>query len=38
RDQEKLKEMNKAALRLAKPDAAKMIAKEILELAKSKNS
>lgn len=38
RDQEKLKKMNKAALRLAKPDAAKMIAKEILELAKSKNS
>ncbi|MEQ9089659.1 MAG: undecaprenyldiphospho-muramoylpentapeptide beta-N-acetylglucosaminyltransferase [Balneola sp.] len=38
RDQEKLKEMNKAALRLAKPDAARMIAKEILELAKSKNS
>lgn len=38
RDQEKLKEMNKAALRLAKPDAAKMIAKEILELAKSKSS
>lgn len=38
RDQEKLKEMNKAALKLAKPDAAKMIAKEILELAKSKNS
>jgi UDP-N-acetylglucosamine--N-acetylmuramyl-(pentapeptide) pyrophosphoryl-undecaprenol N-acetylglucosamine transferase len=37
RDQEKLKEMNKAALKLAKPDAAKMIAKEILELAKSKN-
>lgn len=38
KNQEKLKEMNKAALRLAKPDAAKMIAKEILELAKSKNS
>ncbi len=37
-DQEKLKEMNKAALRLAKPNAARMIAKEILELAKSKNS
>ncbi len=38
KNQEKLKEMNKAALRLGKPDAAKMIAKEILELAKSKNS
>lgn len=38
KNQEKLKEMNKAALKLAKPDAAKMIAKEILELAKSKNS
>lgn len=38
KDQKKLKEMNKAALKLAKPDAAKMIAKEILELAKSKNS
>jgi len=38
KNQEKLKEMNKAALRLAKPDAATMIAKEILELAKSKNS
>lgn len=33
-NQEKLKAMNQAALRLAKPDAAKMIAKEILELAK----
>lgn len=31
-DQEKLKEMNKAALSLAKPDAAKQIAEEILEL------
>lgn len=38
KDQKKLKEMNKAALKLAKPDAAKMIAKEILELAKPKNS
>ncbi|MEP2448675.1 MAG: undecaprenyldiphospho-muramoylpentapeptide beta-N-acetylglucosaminyltransferase [Balneola sp.] len=38
KNQEKLKEMNKAALKLAKPDSAKMIAKEILELAKSKNS
>lgn len=34
-DQEKLKRMNIAALKLAKPDAAKVIAKEILELAKS---
>lgn len=33
-DQKKLKEMNTAALKLAKPDAAKYIAKEILELAK----
>lgn len=31
-DQEKLKEMNRAALGLAKPDAAKQIAEEILEL------
>jgi UDP-N-acetylglucosamine--N-acetylmuramyl-(pentapeptide) pyrophosphoryl-undecaprenol N-acetylglucosamine transferase len=38
KDQEKLTAMNKAALKLAKPDAAKMIAKEILELAKSHNS
>lgn len=38
KDQEKLKAMNQAALKLAKPDAAKMIAKEILELAKSQNS
>ncbi|MDR9415680.1 MAG: undecaprenyldiphospho-muramoylpentapeptide beta-N-acetylglucosaminyltransferase [Gracilimonas sp.] len=35
-DQENLKRMNQAALRLAKPDAAKLIAKEILEIAKSK--
>tara|TARA_R110000868_G_scaffold259361_3_gene517221 strand:+ start:51390 stop:52499 length:1110 start_codon:yes stop_codon:yes gene_type:complete len=35
-DQEKLKKMNAAALKLAKPDAAKVIAKEILELAKSR--
>lgn len=35
-DQEKLKEMNIAALKLAKPDAAKQIAQEILELAKSR--
>ncbi len=35
-DQEKLKKMNLAALKLAKPDAAKEIAKEILELAKSR--
>ncbi len=34
-DQEKLKKMNQAALSLAKPNAAKEIAKEILELAKS---
>lgn len=34
-DQEKLKAMNRAALKLAKPDAAKIIAQEILELAKS---
>jgi UDP-N-acetylglucosamine--N-acetylmuramyl-(pentapeptide) pyrophosphoryl-undecaprenol N-acetylglucosamine transferase len=38
KDQEKLKAMNQAALRLAKPNAAKMIAKEILELAKSQDS
>jgi len=38
KDQKKLKAMNKAALRLAKPNAANMIAKEILELAKSQNS
>jgi len=37
-DQTKLKKMNQAALRLAKPDAAKMIAIEILELAKTHNS
>lgn len=35
-DQEKLREMNKAALALAKPNAAKTIAAEILELAKSR--
>lgn len=35
-DQHRLKEMNKAALALAKPDAAKTIATEILELAKSR--
>ena len=35
KDQKKLKAMNQAALQLAKPNAAKMIAKEILELAKS---
>lgn len=35
-NQKKLKEMNKAALALAKPDAAKIIATEILELAKSR--
>lgn len=35
-DQENLKRMNQAALNLAKPDAAKLIAKEILEIAKSK--
>lgn len=35
-DQEKLQKMNTAALSMAKPDAAKVIAKEILELAKSR--
>jgi UDP-N-acetylglucosamine--N-acetylmuramyl-(pentapeptide) pyrophosphoryl-undecaprenol N-acetylglucosamine transferase len=35
-DQNRLKEMNKAALALAKPDAASTIANEILELAKSR--
>ncbi len=35
-DQHRLKEMNKAALALAKPDAAKTIAQEILTLAKSR--
>ena len=35
-DQENLQRMNQAALNLAKPDAAKLIAKEILEIAKSK--
>ncbi len=35
-DQEKLKQMNIAALKLARPDAAKQIAQEILELAKSR--
>ncbi len=33
-DQDKLKEMQKAALKLARPDAAKEIAKEIIEIAK----
>ena len=36
RDQQNLKRMNQAALKLAKPDAAKLIAKEILEIATSK--
>ncbi len=35
-DQESLKKMNQAALKLAKPDAAKQIAKEILTLASSR--
>ena len=35
-DQEKLKKMNLAALSLAKPNAAKEIAQEILEIAKSR--
>lgn len=35
-DQANLKRMNQAALNLAKPDAARLIAKEILEIAKSK--
>lgn len=35
-NEKKLQEMNLAALKLAKPDAAKMIAQEILELAKSR--
>ena len=35
-NQAKLTQMNKAALSLAKPDAAKQIAKEILELAKTR--
>ena len=35
-DQETLKKMNQAALKLAKPDAAKQIAKEILTLASSR--
>ena len=35
-DQQKLKEMNKAALKLAKPDASKTIAQEILTLAKAR--
>ncbi len=35
-DQERLKKMNQAALGLAKPNAAKEIAQEILELAKSR--
>ncbi|HKK44359.1 MAG TPA: undecaprenyldiphospho-muramoylpentapeptide beta-N-acetylglucosaminyltransferase [Balneolaceae bacterium] len=33
-DEERLKKMNKAALKLARPDAAKTIATEIVELAK----
>lgn len=33
-DQQKLREMQKAALKLARPDASKMIAKEIIEIAK----
>lgn len=36
RDQQNLKRMNQAALKLAKPDAARLIAKEILEIATSK--
>ncbi|MDZ7808107.1 MAG: undecaprenyldiphospho-muramoylpentapeptide beta-N-acetylglucosaminyltransferase [Gracilimonas sp.] len=36
RDQQNLKRMNQAALNLAKPDAAKLIAREILEIATSK--
>jgi UDP-N-acetylglucosamine--N-acetylmuramyl-(pentapeptide) pyrophosphoryl-undecaprenol N-acetylglucosamine transferase len=36
RDKQNLKRMNQAALKLAKPDAAKLIAKEILEIATSK--
>lgn len=36
RDQQNLKRMNQAALNLAKPDAAKLIAKEILEIATEK--
>ncbi len=35
-DQERLRHMNQAALRLAKPEAARLIAKEILEIAKSR--
>ncbi|MFN1834713.1 undecaprenyldiphospho-muramoylpentapeptide beta-N-acetylglucosaminyltransferase [Balneola sp. MJW-20] len=35
-DQEKLKKMNQAALKLAKPDAAKEIAREILNIAKTR--
>ncbi|MEX0856607.1 MAG: undecaprenyldiphospho-muramoylpentapeptide beta-N-acetylglucosaminyltransferase [Balneolaceae bacterium] len=35
-DQERLNKMHSAALSLAKPEAAQMIAKEILELAKSR--
>ncbi|MEX2602714.1 MAG: undecaprenyldiphospho-muramoylpentapeptide beta-N-acetylglucosaminyltransferase [Gracilimonas sp.] len=35
-DQENLKRMNQAALNLSKPEAAHLIAKEILEIAKSK--
>ncbi|MTI87140.1 MAG: undecaprenyldiphospho-muramoylpentapeptide beta-N-acetylglucosaminyltransferase [Balneolaceae bacterium] len=35
-DQKRLARMNKAALRLAKPEAARLIAREILEIAKSR--
>lgn len=35
-NEEKLRTMNAAALKLAKPDAAKVIAQEILEIAKSR--
>jgi len=37
-NEERLKEMNRAALKLAKPDAAKTIATEIIELAGKKKS
>lgn len=36
RDQERLQKMNQAALKLAKPEAAQLIAKEILEIAQSR--
>lgn len=35
-DQEKLRKMNEAALKLAKPKAAKLIAREILEIAQAR--